>query len=806
MKLSLSWIFDHIDADWKKQDIQYLVEKFNKTSAEIERHYKINLNLENFALCKVVQINSDKFKIFIPEWDQEIFLPLRDDSKSFLSKDQQNFFYMVYKKGKEIFWAQLSNFDQEKEGLIPPLDVTEKDLDGDWKKHFEKEDIIFEIDNKSITHRPDMWGHRGFAREIAAIFDLKFFSEEKFLQSLDVATFDKVAKATDQNPISIEIKNKKACLRFAGLYFDSIENRPCHPFILSRLLKVGVRPINSIVDLTNYLTLDWSQPVHVYDAQKIEKQKIVVRLAKKKEKLTLLDGSELELLDQDLVIADSKKSLCLAGVMGGINSVVDANTKSIFFESANFDSLFVRRSSLYHKVRTESSMRFEKTLDTNQNLQGIFRFLKLAKQFGIKYKCADQILSVGLPVEEKTLHIKHEFFENRSGVRLTEYDVIIPLEKLGFIVEKDKVKDLAKKDSPIEIIYSITIPTFRGSKDIEIKEDILEEIIRFYGFEKIPLDLPNIKKCPSNDLSFVFRIRKIKNFFSSCAGMMEQQNYAFYDEQFLSQIGIENQKVAAEIINPVSENSKKLILSLLPGLFKNIKDNFVLYDNLRFFELGRVWNSGKKDEIIEHKMVSGIFFEKRKKLDFYKCKDYLLNLLELIGINFGKIEWKRVDDPNDLWAAPHQTAQIFYNGKIIGIAGKVNHIFLNRLEALESSDAFFFELDADFLIDFVAEIPKFKQLPKYQETFIDFSVFVPLSFITEKVENLLRDVDELVTLVELIDFFEKEEWLDKRSLTFRLWINHPEKTLEKHEIEDVWKKAVSILKAEGIEVRGLVLT
>lgn len=798
MKLSISWIFEHIGVDWKKQDINDLIKKFNFVSAEIEHSYKVKFDLTKFALCKVVKEDSNSFFVSIPEWKKEVSLPQRDDSRHFIAIPAKDLTFMVCSKGKEISWAKLNDFGMEKDGLIPPLDVSEKDLNGVWKKNFEAEDFIIEVDNKSITHRPDMWSHRGFAREIAAILSLDLLPAEKFLVKKEVYTFDKFAKPTKINSFSIEIKAESECKRFAGICFNSLQNRPSNPLVLSRLLKVGVRPMNGFIDLTNYLMLDWSQPVHAYDAEKIEGGKVVARMAKNKEKLTLLDGSQIELTDQDLVIADGKKALCLAGIMGGLNSGVVANTKSVFLESAIFDAACVRRTSLRFGYRTESSMRFEKTLDPNQNLEGIFRFLKLAQDFNIHFDSANEILSVGPVAEETTLQIKHDFFEKRSGLELSEYDIIVPLGRLGFKVIKNLVEH--SKTGQREIIYSVTVPTFRGSKDIEIQEDILEEVIRFYGFDKVKLQLPKLEKKPFN-LNPVFRVRKIKGFLANSAKMFEQQNYIFFDEKFLESVGLTNLQAAGEIVNPVSQDSRRLLTCLLPGLLKNVKENFHEQESLRFFEVGRVWSSGKQDEIIEHKKVSGIFFEKRKKVDFYECKSYVTGLLDYIGVAFDKIEWQKIDKPTYVWCAKYQSANIVFDKKIIGVLGKVDHAFLSKLDVLPESEAFFFELDLDFLIGFDPEIKKFKPLPRFQETSFDLSLLVPLKLEVSVLEGILCGAASLITKVELIDFFEREDWLDKRSLTFRIWLNNLEKTLEKEEIEVVREKTIMLMQKNGAELR-----
>ncbi|MBD3273145.1 phenylalanine--tRNA ligase subunit beta [Candidatus Dependentiae bacterium] len=788
MKLSVSWIFDHINADWRKQDIDFLVSQFNKISAEIENYYKVKFNLDKFAAAKVESKNEDKFKVSIPEWKKNIELPKREEGT----------FFIVTNKDGRIRWADLNDFNLLKDGLIPEIDIQEKDLNGNWKKNFETEDVILEVDNKSITHRPDMWGHRGFAREIAAFMDLEFLPSNKFLVDKEIFNYDKKAPSTQSNPISIKIDASQACHRFAGIYFDNIKNKPCNPFVLNRLLKVDARPINLLVDITNYLTLDWSQPVHAYDAAKIEGQEIIARMAKKDEKLKLLDEAELILTDQDLVITDEKKPLCLGGVMGGFYSGINKDTKSIFFESANFDATYVRRTALRHKIRTESSMRFEKTLDKNQNVQGILRFLYLLNQFNVDFKVADEILSVGAPAKEVTLQVSHDFLERRAGVSFHDYDITVPLTKLGFEVQQEDVEQAGKKD--FKTMYSITVPTYRSSKDVETKEDILEEVIRFYGFDRIELELPALKKRPEN-LDSLFRKRKIKNFLVNAANMTEQQNYIFFDEKFIKSINLKPKHVAAYVINPVSIDQTRLITSLLPGLFKNVKDNFMEQDCLRFFELGRIWLSGKEDNIIENKSLAGIFFEKRKQVDFYNCKNYITDLLKLVGIDFKKSEWKKVENPENIWEMPYQTAEIYWKDKKIGTMGKVNPVFLSQLEVLPESDACFFELDGDFLLKYKTDVKKFTPLAKYQENSFDLSLFVPLNIKTMDLEKGFKKVDKLIKNVELIDFFEKEDWLDKRSLTFRLTISSPEKTLEKSEIDKVWQSAIKFAQKSGATLR-----
>jgi|SaaInlLV_10m_DNA_2_1039722.scaffolds.fasta_scaffold00006_77 phenylalanyl-tRNA synthetase beta chain len=809
MKISVAWVFDHIDADWKKQDINYLVKRFNQVTAEIEKFDIIHFDLKPFAVARVKSQNEQLAVIEIPEWKESIELHSRINKEDKEQEDVIGKFCMVKKDNGKIRWATCKDFGLDKDGFIPILEINENDAKGDWKKQFETDDIILEVDNKSLTHRPDMWGHRGFAREVAAFLDLPFKEKSEFLTDVKEVQFENKSKATEANPFIIENKALEACPRFSGLYLKSAENKAANPFIISRLLKVDCRPINALVDLTNYVLFDWSQPVHIYDAENIEKKHVIIRMAKKNEKLKLLDESDLTLTEKDLVIADAKKPLCLAGVMGGLYDSISSKTKSIFFEVAHFNAAPVRRTALRYRIRTESSTRFEKTLDPNQIADAVRRFLNLAKQTNVGVVVSGDIAIVGKPFQEKTIKVTHSFFKRQSGIDFKETDVVGPLQKIGFKIEvkpfKETLRDNFSQELEIpqgeqgkkDTVYSITIPSYRGAKDVQIKEDVLEEVVRFYGLEKIPLELPLLKKNPS-DLTHIFRKRKIKESLAFSAGMNEQQNYVFYDERFLSESNL-NFEDCIELKNPVSENNMRLVSSLMPNLFKNIKDNCFYDDTLRFFELGRHWRLDG-NESIEKKSIAGIFFERRKPVDFYDCKEHIAKIFSLCGVK--KCTWKKCEEIEFPWMMKYQTAKICVDDVCVGIAGKIDKTFLNKLDALPESDGFFFELDGDYLLHHQPEIPCYAPPSKYQETTFDLSFMSSLTLQTDVIEKTLSDVDSLITKVELVDFFEKEEWTDQRSLSFRLWMSNPEKTMEKEEIDMVMQKAVNSVEKLGAKLRG----
>jgi len=275
------------------------------------------------------------------------------------------------------------------------------------------------------------------------------------------------------------------------------------------------------------------------------------------------------------------------------------------------------------------------------------------------------------------------------------------------------------------------------------------------------------------------------------------------DEHFINSLGLKLQ-ASVELVNPISENHYRMITSLIPGLLKNIKDNHTHHDQLAFFECGRVWPTTSNvpvDVSIEKKSVAGIFFKKRTTVDFYHSKTYVNEFFTSQG--FGQPEW--VDSSNgarlEVWYQMHQTATLMLDNKVVGFAGKVDPVLLTKLNIDAPCDAFVFELDGDCLLTHQQPVVKFKPLSKYQDTFVDLSLMVPMAVHTQTIVHKLSSVDALVTDVKLIDFFEKPEWHDVRAQTLRVWLVSDERTLGKADIDAVWQKAVDAVQVLGCKVR-----
>ena len=527
--------------------------------------------------------------------------------------------------------------------------------------------------------------------------------------------------------------------------------------------------------------LDIGHPMHVFDAAAFEKQEVVIRPAKSKEKLELLDGTEIEMRTEDLVIANHEKPVSLAGIYGGLHSGYTSKTKSLFLEAAGFDPTAIRKTAQQFKLRTEASMRFEKHLDPMQNVTVLQRFVFLAQKLGVLDAVSAPIVSVGEVIKPRVIEVDHALIEKSLGVELKSDFIITTLESLGFGVESSKES------------YSVTVPTYRMTKDISIVEDIIEEVGRVYGFDAIPHQLP-VREMAPFDVSVVQNIRKIKQYCAYSLQMHEVRDYLFYDESFLRELApwTYNEDRVVAVQNPVSENWKVMVSSLIPHLLKHTIAHKRDHDQARFFEWNNIWHKNKKD-IVEGTALSGVFYN-AQGIDFYAAQSELQGLFDALHL---EVEWKKEQGAAE-WFDAHRSGSLYLGEKKIGTAGMLNRSFC---KALSDSDLFIFELDAKFLSEYQREVVQYQAWSKYQDVKQDISLFVPLSLTVSQVLATIREASDLIKDPELIDFYEQEKWLDKRSITVRYTISNHERTLEKTDIDAVVAQVTKAVEAKQAVVR-----
>lgn len=776
MKLSLRWVCDHLSLPWKKVAVDSLVEYFNTRVAEIEVYTPVSLPLDRMFIGCVTEIQDGLVTVDIPELQKTVTIALRDDLVVGAT-------YLVIQEGKQMCWAAHTDLAGVKENFLPALSVDKNAVAGDWKKSVEMDDIILEVDNKSITHRPDLWSHRGFAREIARFVESTITDEKNLLTTLPEKIAGSSFTATKQVPVSVAIETE-ACSRFAVFAMPNITNQPTSLFMAIRLARIDSRVINAVVDATNYVMFDWGQPLHAFDKEKIATDTLIPRQAKKGETLTLLDGTCLTLEPQDMVVTDGEKPLALAGVKGGLDSGVSDATKSLLVESATFDAGVVRIGAARYNLRTEASARFEKSLDPHQNVTGIERFLKILDNEGVVYTHAPEIVSLGALPTPTVIMLTQSFIEKRLGISFKKDQIKKMLESVGFAVQQKEV------DNDVQL--AVTVPTYRATKDVKIPEDIVEEVGRLHGYASLQSTLPVFAKQPTDD-QWLDRINSIKNMLAHSAHMHEVATYSFADQEFAKKIGwtIKN---PVTLRNAIAEHRTTMLDDLVPSLLQVVDHNKADHEQLRLFEWARVW-SKNTDIVHEQQVLAGIVYQRKEVVDFYGIKTILTDMASLLGCTFTYKPAKKVA----WWANEHVAADVYLNDTFIGTLAAVSAVTMARLD--DGGHAVAFALDGQALTTFARSVERYTPLAKYQGTFLDVSALFDTDVLVENLEKNIAQADARITRVVLWDMFSKPEWQGKRSLTFRCYVQDALRNMTKEDTDTILQTMTQMVQKLGGEVR-----
>lgn len=774
MKLSLAWIFDHIQADWRAYNVPDLVSRFNQTTAEIESWEHYTIDFEPFAIGFIVEKSTDTVTVQVPEWQKKISLPIRSDALV-------NQWYVI-KKNADYHWATVKDFGATKDGLLPAIYCPQVLQAGGWKKHIPAQDYILELNNTSVTHRPDLWSMRGVARECAALLDVPLKTIDTLIKTHQIMAFDETKHKT-KSGWTIHNDAPKACTRFAALPIESCQYCASSITMAAMLCRIDYRPINAIVDCSNYVMADLGQPLHAFDAQKIANKTLGPCMAKENQKLSLLDGSTIELSQHDIVISDAQAPLSLAGIIGGVASAVTPQTTALLIEAAHFDVATIRGSIVRHKIRTESSTRFEKNIDPNQTVIALQRLLALFDKEEIPYTLTDAIISLGKNYQPTPIALPNNFIDDRLGAHVGKEFIEKTLQRLEFDVQNTAQG------------FTVTPPSFRGLNTITIPEDLVEEVGRFWGYRNITPTLPAWPMHPHNHHK-TLQLRAIKNQLAYGLGLHEVNNYPFFDEQFIQSINYAPSH-SIKSKNPLSQNMVQLVDSLVPHLFKNVQQNLHKAERIALFEVSRTWHL-HNNEAVERTMLAAVWWHNESSFNFYDGKAALQSLFDLIHL---PIEWHKADESshNRPWFSRNQTAHLMYQNQSIGYAGMADNAWTQRVG---KGTAFVCELDAEFLRSYQAPIAILKPLAKYPHVFYDVSMLVPMTCTVEKLTAAIHKANHLIYQVQLRDIFEQDAWKDKRSITLRYFMRDTEKTLTKNEADAIHEQVIANVQQLGAQIRS----
>lgn len=775
MKLSLAWVFDHLASDLQRYDATDIVKKLGQTTAEIDGYTEVSFAWEDFFIGEIATITSHEIKVYIPEEKRNYDLPTRPDVPAALVED--GYAVLLKKEKNSVRWATLRDLGAEREGLVPLLAVEKTERAGNWRSALETRDVIIDIDNKSLTNRPDLWGHRGMAREIAALYGIELLPEERFCTQLPVRHYELTSP-------EIILESPASCSRFAGMRFSFKEYTPSVLAMVHRLARVDAKSLHALVDCTNYVLYDLGHPMHAYDAEMLSGP-IVVRQARCGEKIQLLDGELVTLEERDCVVCDQNGPVALAGIMGGAPTSITPKTRQVFLEAAHFSPSVVRQTSSRLKRRTESSIRFEKGLDPNYNTVALQRFYSLLDTHSIPYSSEGIITSVGRLVPGKQITVLHRFIVERLGTALPESRVTAILTHLGF-----GVQTVGNGEA---LAYQLTVPAWRSYRDVRIPEDVVEEVGRFYGYDHIVPVLPMRPMRPFATDRLQKR-RTVKKNLAFAGGMHEVATYPLFDEAWIRETRLSFPETL-KICNPLSENSFKLVTTLVPNLVRCVQTNSVHADALRFFECGRIWQVVSEIEHCEHHVCAGVCSQREGKLDFYEVKELLQKLFRALDLF---VTWQKTDAARPCWIDPYESALLFVDDTPLGWCGRVNEQL-----AAETGHAVLYAWEFFEAVLFAQKCQerRFEPLSKYQEVVLDISMLVPRNVTVAELEEIIALADARVRNVELIDLFEKAEWGNKRSVALRYTLQDDEKTFTKVEIDQIQQAVSAAVVARGVEVR-----
>ncbi|MET3290675.1 UNVERIFIED_CONTAM: phenylalanyl-tRNA synthetase beta chain [Brevibacillus sp. OAP136] len=670
--------------------------------------------------------------------------------------------------------------DQQEGILVLPADA---EIGMDAVSYLGLDDYVLEL---GLTpNRSDCLSMLGVAYEVAAIL------------GRDVMLPDtNVNENGGANPVKVSIEAGDHCYQYAGRHFTNATIATSPQWLKNRLMATGIRPINNVVDVTNYVMLEYGQPLHAFTAKEVANNEIVVRLAQAGEKLVTLDDQERTLDAETLLIADREKGLAIAGIMGGANSEITPETTEIILESAYFTPRSIRRSAKMLGMRTEGCVRWEKGVDQSRVLAAGNRAALLIQQL------AGATVSVGIAdvcvntIEPKVVKVTLSKLNTHLGMSLTAEDVSGIFTRLQF---------------PFEVadnVWTVTVPTRRG--DITLPEDLIEEVARLYGYDNIPTSLME-GQTTQGQLSVSQQVRRSIRHHLMASGLSEAVSYALVSPAHVDEVeGLHAGAVPIPLAMPMSEERSVLRTSLIPSLLETAAYNKNRQNHdLAFFEQGKVFITSEtkltklpEEPLYVAGLVSGEWIPQnwsgaKQPVDFYLLKGIVESLFAHLGI--ADVAYQQTASRKGMH--PGRTADVSVNGENIGYVGQV-HPALEK--AYDLTATYVFQFDLDKLINLASKLKDYRTLPKFPAITRDLALVVdrsvPAASLTELIHQQSGDLLESVTLFDV--YTGERIASDKKSLAFSLVYRHAERTLQDEEVQQSTAKVIEALKEQlGAELR-----
>ncbi|MGI8959927.1 MAG: phenylalanine--tRNA ligase subunit beta [Bryobacteraceae bacterium] len=633
-------------------------------------------------------------------------------------------------------------------------------------------DWVIEIDNKSLTHRPDLWGHFGMAREVAAVTGCLL--EDPVHSEL---------LPSGAPMIKVEIADYALCPRYSALFFENAKVGPSPLWLQARLESLGLNPINNIVDVTNYILAELPQPMHAFDADKLTGDTIFVRPAREGEHLQALNGETYKLDVADLVIADSAGPIGLAGVIGGSDSAISETTRRVILESANFLGSSVRVTAARHKLRTDASMRFEKSLDPENTLRGLARAVELFSAI-----CPD-IRVRGGPTDNlgplpssKPILLPVSFVSRKLGKEISEETICQILIALGFSVSGTAPGLLA-----------ITVPTWRATKDISIKDDLVEEIGRMVGYEEITPSAPLMASVvPPSDPMRAY-LRQVRAQLTA-QGFTEVYNYSFVNDAEAKRFLLKGKDQVA-IENPIASELTHLRRSLLPGVFKNVIQNIKHFREFRMFEIGKEIHAHSADALPTESthVVAALYNIQGDEQDFFELKRVVECLFPRSLLN--AVEARAYEHPA-------RTAEIRWHDCVLGRIFELHPSLLQEEGAEGRVMLFDVDLETAQRLD-ESRAVSYTPLRKYPTSGFDLSVVADLKTPVQRIQDhVTKFAGPDLASIDFVRQYAGPPLLEKqKSVSYHLEVGALNHTMTTEEVSQIRNRIIQGMQELGFDLR-----
>jgi len=628
-------------------------------------------------------------------------------------------------------------------------------------------DSVIEIDNKSITHRPDLWGHLGMAREVAAILGHKLKDPVR-------------PDLLPQGPaaVGVEIEDLDLCPRYSALVFENVTVRPSPYWLQCRLTAIGLNPINNVVDMTNFVMAELAQPMHAFDADKLRGGAIFIRPARAGEQFRALNGEEYTLAPSNLVIADSAGAIALAGVIGGEGSAIGDQTTRVVLESANFQAASVRKTSAAIKLRTDASMRFEKAQDPANTVRGIARAIEILREVSPGIRIAGGVADPKKDIPAPPpIQLPLEWLERKLGRSIEPAETRRILERLEFGVAEARPG-----------VFSVSVPSWRATKDISLKDDLVEEVGRMVGYDSITPRAPLAPAtAPPGNPERKFQ-HEVRNLFAD-EGFTEVYNYSFISQEAAAAFGMDP-AAHVRVTNPIASDQALMRLSLLPGVWKNITENSKHKDAFRLFEIGLEIHPRETGLPGEAPHLVAAIYDRHSggSASLFALKHAAESLMP--GSETCPAEARPFEHPA-------RAANIHWKNEPVG------RLFELHPRLVETGRAAILDLDLDRVRRLAAVEARYTPIRRYPSSAFDLSVIAGLREYAAKLE---ADITSFAgPLLESIQFVRQysgpplEE--GRKSVSFRLTVGSPERTLSSEEIGEIRARIIEGMRGLGYELR-----